>query len=228
MTLTREILVIHCKTILTGVALFIIIGFFLPHLVPDAKAQNGVTFTPADKFSIPALNGSISFSVNGTCSEATLENNTWHFKDLTLNSSQTLGNLKISTQNSNVTILFYRAYNTTFRATMIRYSVEGHGKQTINFGFDESQKTRPEEWSVVIPDSIFLAEGDGWNLLPDNTVVIDRVESRVSIVHYVFEFPSDEHLPFYQRHSVAIVTAIVVAATIALAVLSKVKWSGLD
>jgi len=89
-------------------------------------------------------------------------------------------------------------------------------------------KTRPDEWSVVIPDSIFLAEGDGWNLLPDNTVVIHCVESRVSIVHYVFDYPSDEHLPFYQRHSIAIVTALVVAATIALAVLIKVKGRGLD
>lgn len=111
---------------------------------------------------------------------------------------------------------------------MIRYSVEGQGKQSINFGFDESRKTRPDEWSVVIPDSIFLAEGDGWNLLLDNTVVIDRVESSVSIVHYVFEFPSDEHLPFYQRHSVAIVTVIVVALTIAFAVLIKIKGSRLD
>ncbi|MCW4003941.1 MAG: hypothetical protein NWE95_08530 [Candidatus Bathyarchaeota archaeon] len=218
---------IHRKLIWAGIILFIVLGLFSP-INSSAKAENSVTFTPADKFSIPALNGSISFSVNGTCSEATLENNTWHFKDLALNNSQPLGNLKISTQDSNVTILFYRAYNATLRAVAIRYSVEGHGKQTINFGFNESQKTRPDEWSVVIPDSIFLAEGDGWNLLPDNTVVIHCVESRVSIVHYVFDYPSDEHLPFYQRHSIAIVTALVVAATIALAVLIKVKGRGLD
>lgn len=219
---------IHHKPILAGIALAVVIGLFFPYLCPDVKAQSSVTFTPADKFSIPALNGSISFSVNGTYSEATLENNTWNFKDLTLNNSQPIGNLKISTENSNVTILFYRAYNATFNITMIRYSVEGQGKQTINFGFDESRKTRPDEWSVVIPDSIFLAEGDGWNLLPDNTVVIDHVESSVSIVHYVLNFPSDEHLPFYQRHSIAIVTAIIVAVTIVFAVLIKIKGNGLN
>ncbi len=215
-------------SICVGIAIVVVIGLVFPHFCSEVKAQDTVTFTPADKFSIPALNGSISFFTNGTCSEATLENNTWHFKDLTLNDSRSSGNLKISTENSNVTILFYRAFNATFNITMIRYSVEGQGKQTINFGFDESRKTRPDEWSVVIPDSVFLAEGDGWNLLPDNTVVIDRVESTVSIVHYVLNFPSDEHLPFYQRHSVAIITAIVVAVTIACAVLIKIKGSGLN
>ena len=219
---------IHRKPIWAGIAIVVIIGLFLPHFCPDVKAQDSVTFTPADKFSIPALNGSISFLTNGTCSKATLENNTWNFKDLTLNNSRPIGNLKISTENSNVTILFYRAYNATFNITMMSYSVEGHGKQIINFGFNESRKTRPNEWSVVIPDGVFLAEGDGWNLLPDNTVVIDRVESSVSIVHYVIEFPSDENLPFYQRHSVAIITATVVAVTVAVALLIKMKGGKLD
>lgn len=95
----------HRKPISVGIAIVVAIGLFFPHFCSDAKAQDSVTFTPADKFSIPALNGSISFLTNGTYSEATLENNTWHFKDLTLNNSRPIGNLKISTENSRYNII---------------------------------------------------------------------------------------------------------------------------
>lgn len=217
---------IHPKPILAVIAFVVIAGLLFPSIYHSAKAQNIITFTPADKFSIPALNGSISFLTNGTCSEATFENNTWNFKDLALNRSRPAGDLKISAENSNITLTSYWTLNGTFSGTGIVYLVEGQGRQTIDFGIDEP--TRPDEWSVTVPGSIFLAEGDGWTLFPDNTVEVYRAASRIAVLHYVLNYPSDENLPFYQRHSVAIGTAVLVAVTVAVAVLIKVKGGKVD
>ncbi|MCL4430456.1 MAG: hypothetical protein M1167_06860, partial [Chloroflexi bacterium] len=92
------------KPVLIGIAAAVLIVLVFPIFCPDANAQAATTFTPQDKFSIPQLNGSISFAVNGSYSSATLENGTWTFNDLSLNDSQPLGNLKISVENSNLTV----------------------------------------------------------------------------------------------------------------------------
>ena len=96
----------------TGIAIIVIIFIFLL-TCPNTQAQTNTSFNPADKFSIPAYNGSISFAVNGTYSNATFENNTWTFTNLLLNGSQPLENFEISTQNSNVTIFSYLTANNT-------------------------------------------------------------------------------------------------------------------
>jgi hypothetical protein len=138
--------------VLTGLsAVLIIVVVFFP-VYPNAQAQTDITFTPADKFSIPELNCTISFAANGSCSAATFENGTWNFKDLMFNITQPLGNLKISTENSNVTIQIYRAYNASFSTARLSYIVEGEGKQTINFGFNSSQPSSTSEWSVNLDE----------------------------------------------------------------------------
>jgi hypothetical protein len=216
------------KPVLTGLAtLLIIVLVFFP-VCPITQAQTTTTFTSADKFSIPDLNGAIRFSVNGSSAAAILENGLWSFKDLRLNNSQPLGNLKISAQNSNITILSYRSFsgvfNTSFLSQRISYTVEGKGKQTVNFDFNSSQQSNQGEWSVNLNGKSFVGEGQGWNLMPDNTVVITGATKNATIVHYTFTASFDDsNLPFYQRHSIAIMTAAVVALTVAIGVVLKVK-----
>ena len=213
----------NSKLFLTGLAMVIVLVLVCPYVFSSTQAQTITTFTPADKFVIPELNGIISFAVNGSCSDVTLENGTWTFKDLRLNNSQPLGDLKVSTENSNITISSYRAYNLFGRSALLRYTVEGQGKQTINLGLNSSRPSSVSEWSVIVPNSVFLAEGEGWNLLPDDTVVITAATSSVTVVHYGFSFPDESNLPFYQQHSVAIITAVVLAITVTIALLIKVK-----
>lgn len=212
------------KIVLTGLAVFfIIVLVFFPTCL-NTQAQTNITFTSQDKFIIPELNGSISFSVNGSCSAATLENSAWVFKDLRFNITQPLGNLKISAENSNVIIQSYRAYNASFRSARLSYNVEGEGKQTVNFCFNYSQPSSTSEWSVNLDGNSFVGEGKGWNLLPDNTVVITGAAKNATIVHYTFNASlEDSNLPFYQKHSIAIITTAVVALTVAVAFVIKVK-----
>lgn len=78
----------NSKPVLSGIAAILMIVLVFPYIYPNAQAQTVTTFTPADKFSIPAYNGVISFAVNGSYSEATLDNDTWTFNSLTLNGSR--------------------------------------------------------------------------------------------------------------------------------------------
>ena len=213
---------INDRPFLTGLATVLTVFVVFSYFALATQAQNDTSFTPADKFSIPRYNGTISFAVNGSYAEATLGNNTWNFRNLTLNNSQPLGTLRVSAENSNITILSYRANNTFFRSAILRYTVKGQGKQTVNLGINSSQASA-SEWSVIVPNNIFLAEGEGWNLLPDNTVVITCATSNVTVVHYALNVPVDSNLPFHQQHSIAIITAITVTATVTTAVVIKAR-----
>ncbi len=215
------------KPTLIGLAAAVIIVLVFPTLCPDAKAQDITTFTPQDKFSIPELNGSISFALNGSYSSATLENGTWNFNNLSINNSQPLGNLKISVENSNITIWSFRSL--IFRISgQLRYNVQGIGSQTINLGLNSTQPTHPSEWTVIVPsvtvpNTVFLAEGDHWNLLPDDSVVVYGLTGNVSVSHYGFNIPNTSNLPFYEQHSVIITTASLIAVILAVALVIHFK-----
>jgi hypothetical protein len=145
---------------------------------------------------------------------------------LHLNGSQPLENFKISTQNSNVTIFSYLAFNTTLQSARLRYAVEGQGKQILNLGLGSQEgEWSGIDWSVITNNNVFIAEGEGWTISHDGTLVVTGATGNVSIVHWGFfenSIPSS-NLPFYQQHSVAIVIAIVVAVTIIVAIVIKVK-----
>jgi hypothetical protein len=185
---------------------------------PSIKAEIATTFTTSDRFSIPALNGTIDFAVNGSYSKATLENNTWTFYELRLNGSRPLTNLKISTENSNITIRIYSSYINSTRSAALRYTAVGAGRQTVNLGLNSTQQANSAQWSVIITNTgspnVFLAEDEGWRLLPDGTVIVEGQTGNVSVVRYGFSLPSTANLPFVEAHSVAIVTAIITATTL--------------
>ena len=221
---------INRKKVSTGIAIIVIVLIF-PWTCPDTQAQTNISVQPSDKFSIPSYDGIISFAVNGTYSKVTFENDTWTFVNLHLNGSQPLANFTFSTQNSNVTIFSYRATNnTSFQSVRLRYAVEGQGKQILNLGLgpEEGGLGSSLEWSVIVNNNVFLAQGEGWTISHDGTMVVNGASGNVSIVHYGFlgYFGNDlqnSNLPFYQQHSVAIAIATAVAVVVVIAIVIKVK-----
>ena len=208
----------------------IIFIFFI--ICPNSQAQQSyVTFTPADKFSIPADNGTISFAVNGNYSTATFDNNAWTFTNLMLNgSTNPIDNISISTKNSNIIITSYIVSSTQFQSERLRYLVVGSGEQTLNFGFfspGEPQWIAHSEWSIVI-NNVFTGEGDGWNLFDNGTVVVYSSTGNVSMSHYNFfaalsNGSSLSSMSFYQQHSVIIITATALAIVVIIGAFIKVK-----
>ncbi len=192
----------------------------LLQLYPSIQAQNTTTFTPTEKFTIPQLNGSISFAFNGSYTSAILQNDTWIFTDLTFNNSVRLGNLNISVKDSDITIFtFYsdRLSSQFSRYGYIRYFADGAGVQTFNLNINTTDSTHSGEWGVINPASVFLAEGREWRLLPDNTIIVYNRTGNITVSHYGFGIGSDSSLPFYLQHSVALIMLAVLAVTVAVA-----------
>lgn len=186
-----------------------------------ARVQADTTFAPTDKFGILSNNSTISFSMGGSYVRASLENATWSFVGLMFNYSQQPLNLGVSAQDSNVIITSYRTFNTTFRGVLLRYRVEGQGKQTFYIGV-----LKGGEWSVSF-NGVFIGENDSWSVSRDGTVMVTGAasHSNVTIAYYTFldSFEDNSNLPFYQQHSVAIITAVAVAIAVVLAVAIRKK-----
>lgn len=189
----------------------------------NAQAQTATTLAPGREFSIPELNGTITFSLNGSYSSAQLVDHTWVFKDLVLNNSQNLGTLSVSAKNSNMTINSYRPSSIIGRSQVLQYTAHGDGVQTMNFHLNTSAPTQSSEWMVILSPTTFLSEGKGWKLQSDNTVVLNGLQGNVTVFHYKLDMPDDRNLPFYEQHSVAIATVATVVATVAVAVLIAFK-----
>jgi hypothetical protein len=216
----------HGVPVQIGLTTIIIVALVFSCFFPYSEAQVRQSFTPSDKFNIPQLKGTISFAFNGSCSSTKLENNTWTFSDLRLNNSRPLGNLKVSAENSNMTIYSFQANNFSSRSVSLRCNVKGLGTQTINLGLNASKQTSSSEWSVTIRSAgttVWLAENEGWKLLPENTVFVTGITGNFTVAHYNFGVNIDENLPFYQSHSIAMMTGIALASTFAVALVIKVK-----
>jgi hypothetical protein len=201
--------------------MFLSIVVALPFL-PSSQAQEITTFLPTDKFDIPQLGGSISFAVNGSYRSANLVNNTWVFRGLALNHSQTRGILRISVQDSNITITDFRANSgSSLRSQYVRYIAEGRGIQTVNFNLNTT--TRIEEWMVRLNGVDSINEKNKWYLRPNDTVVVVEQTGNITVIHYTFDLPDNSDQPFYMRHSVAITMAVVLTVTILAATIISIK-----
>jgi hypothetical protein len=210
------------KIVQSGLVIVFIIALMFFPIYSNALAQTDTTFTSNDKFAIPELNGSIRFNVNGTYSSSSLKNNTWVFTDLKLANSPIVRTLKISVENSNITVYYYRTFPQFGRATSLRFNVEGQGKQSVNLGLNNTKPTNPSDWLITIPNGGIVVNGIGWNLLPDNTVVVNGLRGNVTISHFNYTMPAGSG-PFYVQHSIAIITGAVGVAVIAVAVVIKIK-----
>jgi hypothetical protein len=222
----RALRATRSKSIQAATAALFIVATVLSLLCGNVQAQNPSTFSSTDRFDIPQLNGSIRFGYNGSYASATLANDTWVFTNLTLNNFSRPGTFKVSVRNSNITIYsFFLIFSNQSRIS-VRYNAQGAGQQFFDFGLDKSVPTHQSEWSVtraLITGSVFLANGQGWELLPDNTVIITGQTGNISVSRFSFGVPNDSNLPFYERHSVALITIAVVAATVAVGAIISVK-----
>jgi hypothetical protein len=219
------------KIVWAGIPLILIWLLANPQLCVTTQGQTQTDFTTADKFSIPQYNTTISFALNGSYSAATLENGFWTFKNLKLdfqdlsflglNATQSLGELRISAHNSNVTVWARISVNYSFPIDLLSYYAEGAGNQTVNLGLNTSRSSS-DEWSVIVSDSVFLPLGDDWSLLPDNSVLVWDRTGNVTIAHFGFnaEYRS---LSFIFQHYVGIFTALLLAAVIFVAIVIKIK-----
>ena len=198
-----------------------------------AQAKTSEMLTTQDRFLIPEKNGSISFAFNGSYSKATFDKGTWTFKDLNLehpstflgfdlNSSRTIGDLRMSCENSNVTIWAYLAFYYTLPVYSLVYYTEGAGEQTVNLGLNSTEASDPTEWSVITGDNVFLAEGQGWTLQADNTLTITGASGNVTVAHFEVS-PLESDLLFSMQHSVSILTAIVLGVVVLSAVIIRVR-----
>jgi hypothetical protein len=174
----------------------ILILFISSYICPNTQAQNNTSFSPKDQFLIPSSNGEISFAVNGSYSNATFENGSWAFKNLSISGSTHLQNFLVSAQNSNITILSYFSSNTTSRL-LLRYTVEGNGKQIFNFG---QGPINGVDWTIIKTINRQNAHFNFYNINSLNS-----------------------NLPFYKQHSVAIATSAVTAIVIVLATFVAVR-----
>jgi hypothetical protein len=224
-----------CRETVIAAIIAVLIGFLLMSSANGEQNQTATTFSPADKFSIPEQNANINFAFNGSYTKATLENGTWIFKGLILNNTQALqaygfsdiqglGNLKISAENSNVTVLALVSLNFTFPVDLLTYTVEGWGTQTVNLFLNSSLPRNVAEWSVLTDEgATFLAEGSGWNLLPDNSVRINGGVGNVTVMHYSITDPAMANLSFFMQHYVVIFMGVGLAVTVAVAALITVR-----
>ena len=205
--------------------------FANPQLYVTTQGQTQTDFTTSDKFSIPQYNSTISFALKGSYSAATLENGFWTFKNLKLdfqdlsflglNATQGLSELRISAQNSNLTVWTRISVNYSFPVDLLSYYAEGAGNQTINLGLNTSRSSS-DEWSVIVSDSVFLPIGEDWRLLPDNSVLVWGRTGNVTVAHFGFnaEYRS---LSFFLQHYVAIFTALLLAVVIFVVIVIRIR-----
>jgi hypothetical protein len=215
------------KPIQGVIAALFIVATVLSLFFGNVQAQNPSTFKSTDRFDIPKLNGSIRFGYNGSYASANLENNTWIFTNVilnnTLNNISRPGTIKVSVQNSNITIFSFSLVFSNQSRISVRYNAQGVGQQFFDFGLNKSVPTHQSEWSVIIPGSVFLANGKGWELLPDNTVIVTGQTGNISVSRFNFGASDNSNLPFYERHSVVLITIAIVAATVAVAAIISIK-----
>jgi hypothetical protein len=207
-----------------AVAIMVVLAFPCVYHTVQAQTETKRVFTAADTFDTPEFNSSIRFAVNGSCSAATLAGGVWTFTNLRLNNSQTYNNFSISVKDSNITIYSLRTSDFN-RSTFLRYNSVGEGTQTVNLYPGSNRQTHWSEWAVTVPRSgtVWLSEGQNWKLQPDNSVIVWGLTGNVSVSRYNFG-PSylDNSLPFHLQHSLAIVTAGVLAAVIAFALVIQI------
>jgi hypothetical protein len=206
-----------------AIVVAVVLALMLSTTCPAASAQTATVFHAGDPFVIRDTNGTITFSRSGNYTAATLESGAWHFTHLRLGSI-ILENFSISAENTNVNVFSFTnnfGFNTTFRSFSLTCNVTGAGKFTVDFGKNLTKSTTALDWFVVTRTGShvdFLGIGHGWSFNPDGTITVKGVTGNMSISLYG---NSPQNLPtgsFYDQHSVAITAAVVLIATVSIAV----------
>ncbi|MGE5555535.1 MAG: hypothetical protein ACM3UY_04635 [Methanocella sp.] len=194
-------------------------------------AQESISFSSQTPFNIPSYNATIFFAQDGTCNQATFENDTWVFRGLCFSNSVALDSFKVSARDCNVTVYFsgiFRGYLKAQESGLMQYNVTGAGEQQFNFGlspnFGVNQKYR--DLRVRFSSEFFtnssevVREGEGWQLGEDGTITVTGAVTGASILYADYSnIYGAASLPFYMRHSVtlAAVSAMLVLVAIGVA-----------
>jgi hypothetical protein len=215
-----------------AIVLIAIIAFTV-YFCPSTQAETQTNFTPSDQFPIPATNSVINFAVNGSYSSAELQGNVWVFTNLILNGSVPLATLKVSTENSNMTILYYHiriGTSTVIPNESLRYIIVGEGKVTVNLGYSNMGQYSGSDWyfSKEAGDGnhrYFFTLGPDYNLGKDGTFTVYKTTGNISITHIKLSSfaGNNANLPFIQQHSVIIASAIVLILTVTVTVIITLK-----
>jgi hypothetical protein len=219
------------KAVWVGIPLLLIWLLANPQLCATTQSQTQTNFTTADKFKIPQYNSTINFALNGSYSAATLQNGFWTFKNLKLdfenlsflglNATQGSGDLRISAQNSNITIWARISVIYSFPVDLLSYNAEGAGNQTVNLGLNASRSSS-DEWSVIVSDNVFLPMDEGWHLLSDNSVLVWGKTGNITVAHFGFN-SEYKNLSFFLEHYVSIFTALLLVAIIFVAIVIRLR-----
>jgi hypothetical protein len=210
---------------LGGITTILIAVLVIFQIWSTAATQGVNTFYPKDKFSIPSQNGTISFAVEGTYSTATLKDDIWSFTNLQLNGSQPLEKLDVSTEDSDIIIFSHLSYDYLRKISVLTYFAEGQGTQTLNIGIEagKNQGGINIEWSVIVNDT-FVAQGNKWNINPEGTLTITGLSGNITVFYFsIGEEANNENLPFFQQHSIVILTIFAAAITVVVAIVIKTK-----
>jgi hypothetical protein len=225
------------KTTVSATIAVLIAVLMLSNISHTVQAQTPTAFISTNEFPIPTQNSTITFALDGTYSAAILENGTWTFKDITfdnpkvpffdLTGIKSVGNLEISARDCNITIWIYLNVHYTYPIVLVSYFSQGTGTQTVNLGLNNTQPTSSSEWSVVVNENVFLAEGQGWKLLPDDSLVITPPNAgNITVMHFDFNDPEvQKNLPFWMQHFVLLLIGVVLAVTAGVAVLIRIRLS---
>ena len=215
-----------------AIILIAIIAFAV-YFCPNVQAETPTNFTTSDKFTIPATNSIISFGVNGSYATATLQGNVWVFTNLLLNGSVPLATLKISTENSNLTIIYYHTRigtSTVIPTESLRYLIVGEGRVTVNLGYSNAGQYSGSDWYVSKEGGngntrFFFTLGRDYNLGNDGTFSIYKITGNLSVTHVMLSSfaGNNSNLPFLQKHSVVIAVVIVLVLTVTVTVVIKLK-----
>ena len=201
-----------------------ILAFVLVQLVPifftPAVCQAQTAFNADDVFEIPSNNCSVRFTSDGTYSNAFLEDNTWFFEDLFFDpdifSEQKL-NISVSGTGCDITIRPFFIFSRSSQEDEVmrlffRYSVEGHGTQSFNLGFD-SQQGQIE----AILDGEWIGLNHGWTRSSDGTVTVTAPVENVTISFYGFPQSYLEEPDLLDDHYIVIGSTFSLAVIVGLA-----------
>lgn len=204
---------INRTTVASIITVILISAFFIPWIGDISHAQTYLTFDSTVLFRIPGYNASIGFATDGSYSSASLENGTWSFVDFRLNNSARVSSFRLSAENCNVTILSCQVFNSTTVGASVRYKVVGQGKQTFNLG----QNTKGGDWTVTLNGRL-MGQNEGYYVSPDSTITVTGATANVTISYFNLSVlggvPNNSNQPFYVKHSVAIMAAIVIGGVV--------------
>ena len=214
---------VHKKSALTFACLGVLVTVYSLAMCFQVGAQNITAFTVHDQFLLPASNGVIKFSLNGTCQAATINNGSWSFANLRLNNSGSPTNVSIFLKDSNITVRSCRTFNSTLGVeAQVAYNVTGDGSQTFSF----SSNLKGGSWLVVFNrNTNFVQENHGWVSAPNGTITINGAASGFNVTATYYLYPQSlggngnvSNQPFIAQHSMIVATGIAVAVAVILAV----------